>query len=120
MTPDQLSILYTSLAVSGLLATLKDAGNYVTALPAAEHRKPHWQAAAEVLILVAERGGRPMMARIGVMRALNHGKASPAIALRRKRARVYKVVFERKDLWPLRCVIPHQTFQQKTICWWRH
>ncbi|WP_334375423.1 hypothetical protein [Bradyrhizobium sp. AZCC 1719] len=40
-------------------------------LPKAEHAAPEWQAAMEALILVAERGGPTMLARIGVMRALN-------------------------------------------------
>jgi hypothetical protein len=51
--------------------TLKDAGTYITKLPKAEHEANEWQAAMEALILVAERGGPTMMARIGVMRALN-------------------------------------------------
>ena len=53
------------------LITLKDAGAYITELPKAEHDAPEWQAAMEVLILVAENGGPTMFARIGVMRALN-------------------------------------------------
>ncbi|MEH2540685.1 MULTISPECIES: hypothetical protein [unclassified Bradyrhizobium] len=40
-------------------------------LPKAEHSAPEWQAAMEALILVAERGGPTMLARIGVMRAMN-------------------------------------------------
>ena len=40
-------------------------------LPKAEHSAPEWQAAMEALILVAETGGPTMLARIGVMRALN-------------------------------------------------
>ena len=53
------------------LITLKDAGNYITKLPKAEHDAPEWQAAMEALILVAEKDGPTMLARIGVMRALN-------------------------------------------------
>jgi hypothetical protein len=53
------------------LVTLKDAGNYITKLPKAEHEAPEWQAAAQALLLVAERGGPTMLARIGIMRALN-------------------------------------------------
>ncbi|MEH2485436.1 hypothetical protein [Bradyrhizobium sp. AZCC 2230] len=33
----------------------------------------------QALILVAERGGPTMLARIGAMRALNRGKANPEI-----------------------------------------
>lgn len=53
------------------LLTLKDAGTYITKLARAEHDAPEWQAAMEALILVAEKGGPVMFARIGVMRALN-------------------------------------------------
>ena len=51
--------------------TLKDSGNHITKLPEAEHEALEWQAAMECLILVAEKNGPTMMARIGVMRALN-------------------------------------------------
>jgi hypothetical protein len=53
------------------LLTLRDAASYITKLPKAEHSAPEWQAAMEALILVAENNGPTMMARIGVMRALN-------------------------------------------------
>jgi hypothetical protein len=53
------------------LMTLRDAAEYITKLPKAEHDAPEWQAAMEALLLVAERGGPTMFARIGVMRALN-------------------------------------------------
>jgi hypothetical protein len=51
--------------------TLRDAANYVTKLPKAEHEAKEWQAAMEAMILVATLGGPAMFARIGVMRALN-------------------------------------------------
>src|SRR6476620_2053565 len=53
------------------LVTLEDAGNYITKLAKAEHEAQKWQAAMEALILVAEHNGATMMARIGIMRALN-------------------------------------------------
>jgi hypothetical protein len=53
------------------LVTLQDAGTYITKLPEAEHEAPEWQAAMECLILVTEKNGPTMMARIGMMRALN-------------------------------------------------
>jgi hypothetical protein len=53
------------------LVTLEDAGNYITKLPKAELEAPEWQAAMQALILAATRGGPTMLARIGVMRALN-------------------------------------------------
>jgi hypothetical protein len=53
----------------GKLVTLRDAGRYIAALPKPNRRE--WQAAIEALLLVVERGGPTMFARIGIMRALN-------------------------------------------------
>jgi hypothetical protein len=53
------------------LRTLHDAATYITGLPKKEAALPEWQAAIEALMLVADRGGPTMFARIGVMRALN-------------------------------------------------
>ena len=55
------------------LVTLRDAATYVTGLPKKEAELPEWQAAIEALILVADLGCPTMLARIGVMRALNRG-----------------------------------------------
>jgi hypothetical protein len=52
------------------LITLRDAADYITSLPKKESDLPEWQTAIEVLMLCS-RGGHTMMARIGVMRALN-------------------------------------------------
>ena len=52
------------------LLTLKDAADYIMKLPKKESELPEWQTAIEVLLLVS-RGGPTMMARIGVMKALN-------------------------------------------------
>jgi hypothetical protein len=54
-----------------VLVTLLEAGEYITALPKKEHAAPEWQAAVQALILVAESGGPTMLARIGVVCALN-------------------------------------------------
>jgi hypothetical protein len=53
------------------LVTLRDAALFITELPKAEHDAEEWLAAMEALLLVAEHGGPTMLARIGVMRALN-------------------------------------------------
>ncbi|WP_335622072.1 hypothetical protein [Bradyrhizobium icense] len=50
---------------------MKDTASYIMRLPKAEHSAPEWQAAMEALILVAENDGPTMLARIGVIRALN-------------------------------------------------
>ena len=53
------------------LITLRDAALYITKLPKSEHDAPEWQTAMQALLLVAENNGPTMLARIGVMRALN-------------------------------------------------
>jgi hypothetical protein len=53
------------------LVTLRDAAEYITKLPKAEHDAAEWLAAMQALLLVAEHDGPTMFARIGVMRALN-------------------------------------------------
>jgi hypothetical protein len=62
----------------------------ITGLSQAEHGAKEWQTAMATLLLVAERDGPKMMARIGMMQALNrHGaKADP----RRKPAKAYRVI----------------------------
>jgi hypothetical protein len=53
------------------LVILRDAAVYITAHPRKEADATEWQAAIEALMLVVELGGPTMMARIGIMRALN-------------------------------------------------
>jgi hypothetical protein len=54
------------------LVTLEDAARYIQKLPKAEQQIEEWQTAVEALLLVAESNGGPtMMARIGVLQALN-------------------------------------------------
>jgi hypothetical protein len=53
------------------LVTLRDAAEYITKLPKAEHDAEEWLAVMKALLLVAESDGPTMFARIGVMRALN-------------------------------------------------
>jgi hypothetical protein len=54
------------LAHGRKLLTLQDAATYITNLPKKESDLPEWQAAIEALMLVADRGGPTMFARIGV------------------------------------------------------
>ena len=53
------------------LVTLKDVAEYIQKLPEAEQLLEAWQAAVEALLLVVELNGPTMMARIGLLRALN-------------------------------------------------
>ena len=74
------------------LVTLVEAGTYITKLPKAEYEALESQAAMEVLILIATSGGPTMSARLGMLRALNHGKSSPAAAPRCERAKASQIV----------------------------
>jgi hypothetical protein len=42
--------------------------------------------------MVGDRGGDPMMARIAMMQALNHGKPAPATPTRKKSVKAYRIV----------------------------
>jgi hypothetical protein len=53
--------------------TLRHAADYIMKLPKAEQDLEEWHAAVEALLLVVELNGPTMMARIGIMRALNRG-----------------------------------------------
>jgi hypothetical protein len=53
------------------LVTLRDAAQYITKLPKAEHDAEEWQAAMQSLLLVAEHDGPTMFARTGIMQAFN-------------------------------------------------
>jgi hypothetical protein len=74
----------------GELTTLRDAAEYIQKLPEAEQLLEEWQAAAVALLLVVEHNGPTMMARIGMMRALN--RDLPAPGPRRKRAKAYTII----------------------------
>ena len=73
------------------LVTLREAGGYIAALPAAAQRRPEWQAAAEALLLVATRGRPTTLASIGMLRALNAGKPPPEIA-RSKSIKTFRLI----------------------------
>jgi hypothetical protein len=76
----------------GALRTLRDAGEYVTALSKADQSKPHWQAAAHELIMAAERGGILMLAEIAMRQALAHGRPKLTPSPRKKKAKKYRIV----------------------------
>jgi hypothetical protein len=57
------------------LTTIRDAADHIQKLPKATQQLPHWQTAVEILIRAAETGGAwLMMARIAMLRAMNHGR----------------------------------------------
>jgi hypothetical protein len=73
-------------------STLSDAALYITKLPKAEHDAEEWLTAAEVLMLIGERGGDPMMARIAMMQALHRQKPRATPASRLKQAKQSRIV----------------------------
>lgn len=80
-----------TLADDGKMFTLQDAANYIAALPKAERDAAVWKIAMEALILVAERNGAELLARIAMQMALNDGKPPPAPAPQ-KPAKKFRVV----------------------------
>ncbi|MGZ5005326.1 MAG: hypothetical protein ACXV8H_07390 [Chthoniobacterales bacterium] len=75
------------------MLALGDAAIYITKLPKAEQDARAWQTAAELLLMIAERGGDPMIARIAMIKAL-HRRDLPDAAqtARRKRVKQFKIV----------------------------
>ena len=60
-----------------MLRTLRDAGDYIQALPGAKHKRPEWQIAAEMLLEAVEGKGPLMFAEIAMRKAVNAGKPPP-------------------------------------------
>jgi hypothetical protein len=56
------------------IVTLQDAAQFILKLSKTEQSKPHWQAAAEAVIMAAEDRRSLMPADVGIKRALNAGK----------------------------------------------
>jgi hypothetical protein len=93
----------------GELRILRDAGVYILALPPAEAEREHWQIAMEFPVSAAEKGGIIMVARIAMLRALNHGDPDPAPAPRQglqdrkmKTARAKGLALQRRRARPHR------------------
>jgi hypothetical protein len=89
--PANLTIRYQPAMAANFEACATPASMFLR-LPPAEAERRHWQVAMELLISAAENGGIVMMARIAMLRALNHGDPDPAPAPRRKRAIGYRIV----------------------------
>jgi hypothetical protein len=81
-----------ALADGRALHLLREAGEYVAALPEETAGLGHWQLAAELLVFVAEKKGLVMMARIAMMRALNAGKPEPKQEPRTKWVKAYRII----------------------------
>lgn len=69
------------------LATLQDAANFIMKLPKADQAATQWQTATECLIGTAEGRDFNMHARIGMLRAINHGRPEPERSLARSAPR---------------------------------
>jgi hypothetical protein len=74
-----------------LLFRLRDAGQFIEALPKAEQDAPRWRTATELLIFAAK-GAPTMLARIAVMRALHHREPQTEFPARRRRAKTIRII----------------------------
>ena len=70
-----------------MLRTLRDAGEYIQALPRGKYKQPEWQIAAEMLLAAVEGSGPLMFAEIAMRKAVNAGKPAPESTPRRKAAK---------------------------------
>jgi hypothetical protein len=52
-----------------MLRTLRDAGDYIQALPGAKHKRQEWQIAAEMVLAAVEGSGPLMFAEIAMRKA---------------------------------------------------
>jgi hypothetical protein len=76
----------------GKLLTLRDAGNYIAALPRAEAEREAWQTAIHCLIGAVEGRDFLMHARIGMIRALNGHNAKKTPVPPWTLAKAYRVI----------------------------
>ena len=68
-----------------MLCTLRDAGEYIQALPRGKYKQPEWQIAAEMLLAAVEGSGPLMFAEIAIRKAVNaEKKPAPEPTPRRK------------------------------------
>lgn len=74
------------------LTTLRQAGEYIAALPAKDQRQAHWQLATGILLMAAEGRGPIMHARIAMLRALHHGEPPRTPEPRKKPAKKYRLI----------------------------
>lgn len=75
-----------ALPEGGALRTLREAGAYIAALPAAEQQHPKVQAAVHVLLQAADHGGPLIFARMGVAAMLGrHDPPKPPRPPKRRR-----------------------------------
>ena len=68
-----------------MLRTLRDAGEYIQALPRGKYKQPEWQVAAEMLLAAVEGSGPLMFAELAIRKAVNaEKKPAPEPTPRRK------------------------------------
>jgi hypothetical protein len=60
-----------------MLRTLRDAGEYMQALPRAKLKQPEWEIVAEMVLAAVEGSGPLMFAEIAMRKAVNAGKPAP-------------------------------------------
>jgi hypothetical protein len=73
------------------LRTLRDAGEFIAALPKVKHYHPEWRFAAAMLMQAADNGAPVMLAEMAIRRALHSGKPEQPEPPR-KGAKNYRIV----------------------------
>jgi hypothetical protein len=73
------------------IETMRQAGEYIAALPAKEQHEQRWRTATECLLSAAERGGIVMMAEIAMRKALGSGRERPEPEPPKKAAKKYRI-----------------------------
>lgn len=77
-------------ATGKTVRTLREVALHIQSLPKVEQSLPHWQVATEHLIYAAERGPAWMLlAWMGMMRAVNHGRSREP---RKRTAKAYRTI----------------------------
>lgn len=74
------------------ITTLRQAGEYIAALPPKQQKEQHWRIATECLLSAAESGGIVMLADIAMRKALGYRREPPAPAPRKKVTKQYRIV----------------------------
>lgn len=75
------------LPEGGRLVTLRDAGDYIRALPLDEQKHPKVEAAVHVILQAADHDGPMIFARMGVAAMLGRHDPAPAPRPRKRRRR---------------------------------
>jgi hypothetical protein len=99
--------------------TLHDAANYIQKLPKVTQQLPHWQAAVEALIMAAEGKGPLLHARVGMLRAMNHGREKGVIRSQRDALGQAEAEADEWKRQPTEALANANATELEIDAWWR-